>query len=86
MEFVLDDDIPKLLPCPFCGREPVLSQDKRYPPPNGNPKDVYVVMCNNFGCPIYRADNTYFFNKIDAVNKWNKRKQKGENNNAKKRV
>ena len=67
----------KLKPCPFCGREPALQVDKRYPKwtkDSAMPVDGYTVICNTRECPIYHADNTWFFRKEDAVIAWNERK------------
>lgn len=59
--------------CPFCGREPVVVKDIRYPRPECEPKESYEVICNTIGCPIYKADNTYFSTPEMAVKRWNKR-------------
>ena len=79
MEYVLDDknELPDFKPCPFCGREPALQVDKRYPKwtkDSAMPVDGYTVVCNTRECPIYHADNTWFFRKEDAVRAWNERK------------
>ena len=76
MAYVLDDKLPDMKRCPFCGREPALQKDKRYPKmTNGSalPVDAYAVVCNTFSCPIYHADNTWFTNAETAIEKWNER-------------
>ena len=79
MAYVLDDDnaLPDFKPCPFCGREPALQVDKRYPKwtkDTAYPVDGYTIVCNTRECPIYHADNTWFFAKEDAIKAWNERK------------
>jgi len=77
MSYILDDNLPDMLPCPFCGREPALQVDKRWPRWTENtalPIDGYSVVCNTYKCPIYHADSTYFFTKEEAISKWNERK------------
>ena len=79
MAYILDDEnkLPEMKPCPFCGKEPVLQKDKRYPRmTNGSalPIDAYEVVCNTFSCPIYHADNTYFTKAETAIKAWNTRK------------
>ena len=59
--------------CPFCGRDPVMIKDIRYPRPECNPTPAYEIVCNTFGCPIYKADYTYFFTKEEAAAAWNRR-------------
>lgn len=78
MAYVLDDKnkLPDMLPCPFCGKEPALQKDKRYPKmTNGRayPVDAYSVVCNSYSCPIYHADNTWFTTAETAIEKWNTR-------------
>lgn len=65
-----------LLHCPFCGKEPVLQVDKRYPKWIESavlPVDGYAVICTTRTCPIYHADNTWFLSKKDAIEAWNRR-------------
>ena len=77
MAYILDDEnkLPNMLPCPFCGREPALQIDKRYPKMTGSayPVDAYTVVCNSYYCPIYHADNTWFTTAETAIEKWNTR-------------
>ena len=63
----------EIKPCPFCGKEPVMVKDIRYPRPECEPTDAYEIVCNTFGCPIYKADNTYFFSPYAASAAWNTR-------------
>ena len=77
MPYILDDALPEMKLCPFCGREPALQVDKRYPKWTKNtalPVDGYTVVCNTRECPIYHADNTWFFSKEEAIKAWNDRK------------
>lgn len=64
--------------CPFCGKEPIIVKDIRYPRPKCEATDAYEVICNTFGCPIYKADNTYFFSLEAAVRAWNERSVNGD--------
>ena len=76
MSYILNDDLPEMKPCPFCGREPALQKDKRYPrmtQGSALPVDAYAVVCNTFSCPIYHADNTWFTTAETAIEKWNDR-------------
>ena len=50
----------KLKPCPFCGAEAIIHHDLRYPKWSDNPVSASEVLCINYECPIYRADNTYY--------------------------
>ena len=81
MAYVLDDNLPDFKPCPFCGREPALQKDKRYPKWMRSeflPIDGYTVVCNTKECPIYHADNTWYFSAIEAVQAWNRRIESNE--------
>lgn len=73
MAYVLDDTLPAIKPCPFCGREPALQKDIRYPRPKCEPVDAYEVVCNTHGCVIYHADNTYYKSPLLAIQHWNRR-------------
>ena len=57
----------QIKPCPFCGKDPVMVKDIRYPRPECKATDAYEIVCNTFGCPIYKADKTYFFSQHAAV-------------------
>lgn len=66
----------ELKPCPFCGGEAILKQDVRYPRSGkyeGKSVKAYEVICSNYDCIIYGADNKYFFTKEEATEAWNKR-------------
>ena len=73
MGYVLDDSLPLIKPCPFCGRDPALQEDIRYPRPACEPAKAYEVVCNTYGCVIYKADNVYFRSPVDAIKHWNRR-------------
>lgn len=68
----------KLKPCPFCGEAPVVKTDIRYPRPSRRPIHAFEVVCQNYDCIIYNADNKYFRTELGAVRKWNKRIKGGE--------
>ena len=73
MAFLIDDDLPELKPCPFCGRNPAMQEDIRYPRPECKAVKAYEVVCNTYGCVIYHADNVYFESPLEAAKKWNRR-------------
>lgn len=75
MAWILDDNLPEILPCPFCGREPALQKDIRYPRSSldGKPKDAYEVVCNTYDCILYHVDNNYWLKPESAIKAWNKR-------------
>lgn len=77
MSYILDDNLPEIKPCPFCGRDPAVQVDKRYPKNLESlmPVDAYTVVCNTFSCPIYHADNTWFTKAETAIQWWNERKE-----------
>lgn len=62
-----------LKPCPFCGSKPVMKSDYRYPRPSCKRLKAYEVVCQNYDCIIYNADNSYELTPKAAVEKWNKR-------------
>lgn len=61
----------ELKPCPFCGSGVFLKIDNRYP--QGERVTAYEVVCTNYECVIYNADNTYFLTPEAAVEAWNRR-------------
>lgn len=77
MAYILDDDFPELKPCPFCGRDPAMQEDIRFPRPACEAVKAYEVVCNTYECVIYHADNTYFRSPLEAVAKWNRRANDG---------
>jgi hypothetical protein len=84
MSYVLDDKnkLPDFLPCPFCGREPALQKDIRYPRPENEPKDAYEVVCNTRGCVMYHVDNNYWLTPEEAIKAWNTRTQTAGTNHV----
>lgn len=66
-------NVTELKPCPFCGKMPMMQTDTRYPPPEGEPRTAYEVVCKNFDCIIYGADTKYFLSAQKAKDAWNKR-------------
>ena len=77
-EVFLTDGYPELpnpLPCPFCGRDPVIQHDRRWPSEAGNEGcSAFEVICNTWGCPVYCADNSYYRTPLEAIEAWNRRK------------
>lgn len=67
----------RLKPCPFCGEAPALKTDTRYPRPKCKPMTAFEIVCVNYDCIIYNADNVYFRTELGAVRKWNKRAREG---------
>lgn len=63
----------KLKPCPFCGCEAVMQYDSRWPGDEDESVAAFEVICTNYECPIYRADNTYFLSENEAIEAWNRR-------------
>ena len=66
----------ELKTCPFCGGKAELKQDIRYPKSGeyaGESVKAYEIICPNYDCAIYNADNTYFLSEEDAVKAWNTR-------------
>lgn len=74
MSYVLSDDLPEIKVCPFCGRDPAVQKDRRYPRDCMYPVDAYEIICDTIGCPIYKADTTYSPTIEIAIDLWNTRK------------
>lgn len=67
--------LPRILPCPFCGENPVIQHDRRYPTEAGNGGcSAFEVVCKTWGCPVYCADNSYYRTPEEAIQAWNRRK------------
>ncbi len=66
-------------PCPFCGGEPMLLKQDRYPN-NGQAVDGFTVICVDSKCVIYGADNLYYRTPKRAINRWNDRAAGGKEN------
>ena len=62
-----------LKPCPFCGGEPILKTDTRYPRTKCEPKKAFEVVCQNHECIIGFVDERYFLSEKQAVEAWNRR-------------
>ena len=78
IEVQLKETVTKeLKPCPFCGESPTLKHDWRYP--RGSDDSIYAseVICENWECPIYHADNTYYQTDEEAIEAWNRRAKNG---------
>lgn len=70
-------ELPTPLPCPFCGKDPVIQHDRRYPDVAGSDGcSAFEVICNTWGCPIYCADNSYYRTPEEAIHAWNRRNRK----------
>lgn len=66
--------MPEILkPCPFCGAKAIIHHDLRYPKWSDAPVSASEVICINYECPIYKADNTYYLSDEDAIKAWNRR-------------
>lgn len=65
----------KLKPCPFCGKQPGVVKDTRWPKNRSGGIAAYHVECVTVGCPIFRADTTYYKTEAGAILKWNTRKE-----------
>lgn len=59
--------------CPFCGKPAVLVSSRRFPRDEEESVIGYSVICNNYDCPIYCADNAYYLSKEEAVQAWDAR-------------
>ena len=73
----LDDFIPKLKPCPFCGGEADLV--KGVEPRSFHPqaKEYYIVQCNNCNL-MFGFDLDYggiFWDEKSAIEAWNNRSE-----------
>lgn len=63
----------ELKSCPFCGKMPIIKSDNRYPRPECERVTAYEVICNNYDCIIYNADNKYYRTEEEAIMAWNRR-------------
>ena len=66
-------ELDKIKPCPFCGKMPMIKSDIRYPRPKCEAMTAYEVVCNNYRCIIYNADNNYYKTEAEAIEAWNRR-------------
>lgn len=70
----------ELKPCPFCGNRAEIQEDHRWPRAGkfaGKRVKAFEVICPNWDCPIYHADNTYFLSEKEAAEAWNRRADNG---------
>lgn len=67
----------KLKPCPFCGQQPKLQTDFRYPRPKCERKRAYEVVCQNPDCIIGRVDERYRLSEREIIKLWNRRDDNG---------
>ena len=63
----------ELKPCPFCGSDPVLQVDIRYPRPEREPRKAFEVVCQNYDCIIGHVDERYKLSAKEAIEWWNRR-------------
>ena len=59
----------KLKPCPFCGKKPIMCNNK-----NG----FYFVTCPNYGCVIGYNNYLWFETEEKAAAAWNTRAESEE--------
>ena len=65
-------------PCPFCGELPLMKKTHRWPrygkyANRDTPTNGYTVVCVNYKCLIFDADNQYAFTPEKAAKAWEKR-------------
>ena len=66
----------ELKPCPFCGSEAKVQKDIRWPHYSRYGVNGYEIVCTNFDCIIYHADNQWYLTEEDAIDAWNSRYEK----------
>lgn len=66
----------ELLPCPFCGGEAHVNHDHRWYGDVYKAVDAYEVVCLNFGCIIYYADDVWYDTESEAIAAWNSRAER----------
>ena len=59
-------------PCPFCGGEPMILKQDRWPT-NIQAIDGFTVICIESKCVIFGADNLYYRTAEKAIKRWNDR-------------
>lgn len=65
-------------PCTFCGSEPVLIQELRYPELTWETEVMkrmvtYRAVCSNMQCPAHFMERPYFRTRDEATENWNRR-------------
>ena len=68
----------KMKLCPFCGKQPELLRDERWPGNSVRAVRAYYVSCVNSDCVIFWADNKYFRSAEKAIKAWNRRASEAE--------
>lgn len=74
----------ELKPCPFCGGEAKLAENKRDIPFSCGEENIFFVICENCGCNPFRVsiENLYYRNESgkvkerlqkEALEAWNRR-------------
>ena len=63
----------ELKPCPWCGGDVHIESSDRYPRPECEHVIGYTVVCRNFGCIGYGADDWYKLTEHEAIEAWNTR-------------
>lgn len=63
----------KLDHCPFCGKEVQMVADERWPRNLDHSVTGYHAECQNYDCPIYKADTKYYRTEKKAAKVWNRR-------------
>ena len=63
----------ELKPCPFCGCQPKIRKTIRFPKWKQGAIEAWEVVCLNYECLIYNANEQYFVSENAAAQAWNTR-------------
>lgn len=59
--------------CPFCGCQPKLRKGIYFPKWKQGAVEAWKVVCTNYKCVIFNANEQYADSEISAINAWNNR-------------
>lgn len=59
--------------CPFCGCQPELRKGIYFPKWKQGAVEAWKVVCTNYKCIIFNANEQYADSEISAINAWNNR-------------